>query len=83
MPPVTGWPSYSSQALGSLFIAFYDSQGYGRGTLTCIQMGWKWWWWNDFFGEQVLMKWMMEKFFVSTCQGKQLKHSSTYIWRTD
>jgi hypothetical protein len=27
------------QALASLFIAFYDSQGYGGGILTCFHMG--------------------------------------------
>jgi hypothetical protein len=32
--PVTGWPSYTPQAPGSLFISFYDSQGYGGGILT-------------------------------------------------
>jgi hypothetical protein len=26
--PGTGWPSYTSKALGSLFVAYYGSQGY-------------------------------------------------------
>jgi hypothetical protein len=26
------------QALGSLFVAFYDSQGYGGGILTCLHV---------------------------------------------
>jgi hypothetical protein len=26
---VTGWVSYSPQAPGSIFVAFYDSHGYG------------------------------------------------------
>jgi hypothetical protein len=30
-PPGTGWPSYTPQALGSLFVASYDSQDYGGG----------------------------------------------------
>jgi hypothetical protein len=29
MPPVNGWSSYTPLAPGSLFVAFYDSQGYG------------------------------------------------------
>jgi hypothetical protein len=29
-PPGTGWPSYTPKALGSLFVASYDSQGYGE-----------------------------------------------------
>jgi hypothetical protein len=28
--PVTGWPCYTPQALGSLFVAFYGPQGYGE-----------------------------------------------------
>jgi hypothetical protein len=28
-----------TQALGSLFIAWYDSQGYGGGILTCLHRG--------------------------------------------
>jgi hypothetical protein len=35
-PPGTGWLSYTPGALGSLFIASYDSQGYGGGFLTRI-----------------------------------------------
>jgi hypothetical protein len=27
------------QTLGSLFVAFYDLQGYGGGILTCLHMG--------------------------------------------
>jgi hypothetical protein len=30
-PPGTGWPSLYPQALGFLFVASYDSQGYGGG----------------------------------------------------
>jgi hypothetical protein len=33
-PQVTEWPSYTPQTRSSLFIAFYDSQGYGGGILT-------------------------------------------------
>jgi hypothetical protein len=35
-PPGTGWPIYiyTPQALGSLFVASYDSQGYGGGIRT-------------------------------------------------
>jgi hypothetical protein len=32
--PGTGWPGYTPQALGSLFVASYDSQDYGGGILT-------------------------------------------------
>jgi hypothetical protein len=28
-----------AQAPGSLFVVFYDSQGYGKGILTCLHMG--------------------------------------------
>jgi hypothetical protein len=37
--PVTWWPSYTPQAPGSLFIALYDSQGYGGGILTRLHSG--------------------------------------------
>jgi hypothetical protein len=30
-PPGTGWPSYTPRALGSLFVASYNSRGYGGG----------------------------------------------------
>jgi hypothetical protein len=33
-PPGTGWPSYSPQGLGSLFVASYEPQGYGGVILT-------------------------------------------------
>jgi hypothetical protein len=36
---VTGWPSYTPQAQGSLFVAFYGSQGYGGGILTRLHVG--------------------------------------------
>jgi hypothetical protein len=38
-PPVTGWPSYTPQAPGSLFVAFYDSRGYGGGILSRLHTG--------------------------------------------
>jgi hypothetical protein len=37
-PPVTGGPVIP-QATGSLFVAFYDSQGYGGGILSCLHTG--------------------------------------------
>jgi hypothetical protein len=30
---------FYSQALDSLFVVFYDLQGYGGGILTCLHMG--------------------------------------------
>jgi hypothetical protein len=41
-PPGTGWPSYTPQALGSLFITSYNSQGYNGGIRPCIHMGSQW-----------------------------------------
>jgi hypothetical protein len=40
-PPGTGWPSYPPppQALGSLFVASYNSQGYGVGIRTSLHTG--------------------------------------------
>jgi hypothetical protein len=35
-PPVTVWPSYT---LTSLFVAFYDSHGYGEGILRSLHTG--------------------------------------------
>jgi hypothetical protein len=36
-PPGTGWPSFTPQALGSLFVVSYDSQGYGGGIRPRLQ----------------------------------------------
>jgi hypothetical protein len=38
-PQLTGWPCYYTQAWGSLFVAFYDSKGYGWSILTRLHMG--------------------------------------------
>jgi hypothetical protein len=60
-PPVTRWSSYTPQVPGSLFVAFYYSQGYGGDILIRLHMGswnyrtWKsqliklklWWWRQD------------------------------------
>jgi hypothetical protein len=36
---VTGWPNYSPQAPGSLFVAFYKSQGYDGSIRTRLHTG--------------------------------------------
>jgi hypothetical protein len=38
-PQGTGWPSLYPQALGSRFVASYDSQGYGGGIRTRLDTG--------------------------------------------
>jgi hypothetical protein len=38
-PSGRGWPDYTPQALGSVFVASYDSQGYGGGMRTRLQTG--------------------------------------------
>jgi hypothetical protein len=39
IPPGPRWPSYTPQALSSVFVATYDSQGYERSILTRLNMG--------------------------------------------
>jgi hypothetical protein len=41
-PPGTGWPSYTPQALGSLFVASYDSQVYGGVIQPRLHTGVSW-----------------------------------------
>jgi hypothetical protein len=36
---MTGWPSYTPQAPGSLFVAFYDSMGYNGVILSRLHRG--------------------------------------------
>jgi hypothetical protein len=38
-PPGRGWPGYTPQPLGSLFVASYDSQGYGGGIRNRLHTG--------------------------------------------
>jgi hypothetical protein len=38
--PGTGWSSYNPKALGSFFVASYDSQSYGGGIRTASTRGW-------------------------------------------
>jgi hypothetical protein len=39
-PPVTGWPSCTPQTPDSIFVSFYDSQGFGAGIPTRLHMDW-------------------------------------------
>jgi hypothetical protein len=59
-------PQIYLQALGSLFLAFYNSLGYGRGNLTLLHTG-----------NQAFMEWLMVPMPDSGSLGAWLIH----FWR--
>jgi hypothetical protein len=60
-PPGTGWPSYTPRALGSLYVASYDSQGYDGGILTRLH--------TELTCFQVKVKVMLRQTVSQSCLG--------------